>query len=195
MDPRRVRLTPSTTVTGRYGEGALLIQAADPVAVAAAARALPGVTDAVPGDGCVVVRGVRDLDLDDLPPSPTTAREHLLEIVYDGPDLPGLPAAAAALHAAGTYRVAFLGFAPGFAYLDGLHPTLHGPRLPTPRPRVPAGSVGIAGERTCVYPSESPGGWHLVGRVTDPAALFDATRADRPALLAPGDTVRFRGVG
>lgn len=178
-----------------YGDAAVLVtlpDGADPVTVAAAARVLPGVQDAVPGEGCVVVRGVRTLDPAALADVPAPAvREHVLPVTYDGPDLADLPAGAARLHAAATYRVAFLGFAPGFAYLDGLPPELHVPRLATPRARVPAGSVGIAGARCCVYPSASPGGWRLLGRIADPGVLFDAARADRPALLAPGDLVRF----
>lgn len=176
----------------RYGEDAVLLDTDDPVGLAAAARAAAGVTDAVPGEGCVLVRGVTSLDLQALPPSRPEPREHVLAVIYDDADLARLPPGAAELHAAGTYTVAFLGFAPGFAYLDGLDPALGVPRLATPRPRVPAGSVGIAGGRTCVYPRASPGGWLLLGRVTDPAALFNPDRADRPALLAPGDTVRFR---
>ncbi len=86
------------------------------------------------------------------------------------------------------FRVAFCGFAPGFAYLTGLPPELAVPRLPTPRPRVPPGSLGLAGEYAGVYPTASPGGWRLVGR-TD-TWLFDVT-ADPPALLTPGTRVRF----
>ena len=81
------------------------------------------------------------------------------------------------------------GFAPGFAYCTGLPPELAVPRLDRPRARVPAGSVGLAGEYTGVYPSASPGGWRLLGR-TD-AVLWDAA-ATQPALLAPGTRVRFK---
>jgi KipI family sensor histidine kinase inhibitor len=91
-------------------------------------------------------------------------------------------------HAAGEYTVAMIGFAPGFPYLLGMDPALAMPRLATPRPRVPAGSVGIGGAQTGVYPRESPGGWRLLGRT--PLALFDAGR-EMPSLLAPGDRVRF----
>ena len=96
--------------------------------------------------------------------------------------------AVVAAHAAATYTVAFCGFAPGFAYLTGLPAALRLPRRATPRPRVPAGSVAIAGELSAVYPTASPGGWHLLGR-TD-VALFDVDR-DPPALLTPGTIVRF----
>ena len=91
-------------------------------------------------------------------------------------------------HAAGRYRVYMLGFLPGFAYLGGVDAAIAMPRRATPRTTVPAGSVGIAGAQTGVYPCESPGGWRLIGRT--PTAMFDLTRAE-PALLAPGDVVRF----
>lgn len=86
------------------------------------------------------------------------------------------------------YRVAFIGFLAGFPYLLGLPPALSLPRLATPRPRVPAGSVAIAAGQCGIYPRESPGGWRLFGRTA--ASLFDPLR-DVPALLAPGDAVRF----
>lgn len=92
------------------------------------------------------------------------------------------------LHTEPTYRVQFIGFMPGFGYLTGLPPLLATPRLETPRVRVPAGSVGIAGDQTGIYPRESPGGWRLVGRT--PLVLFDARRP-RASLLAAGDRVRF----
>jgi KipI family sensor histidine kinase inhibitor len=92
------------------------------------------------------------------------------------------------LHSAPTYEVAFLGFLPGFPYLEGLDPRLQAPRRATPRPRVPAGSVGIAGAATGIYPLESPGGWHLIGRSALP--LFDPHR-EPAALLQAGDRVRF----
>jgi len=88
-------------------------------------------------------------------------------------------------------RVAMLGFLPGFAYLDGLDPALHLPRRATPRPRVPAGAVAIAGTMAAVYPSASPGGWHLLGRC--PLRLFDPA-ADPPTPLAAGDRLRFERI-
>jgi 5-oxoprolinase (ATP-hydrolysing) subunit B len=113
----------------------------------------------------------------------------------DGPDLHDVaalhdlrPSDVVELHTGATYHVLFLGFAPGFAYLGGLAPGLATPRKATPRPRVPAGSVGIAGEQTGVYPLAMPGGWQLIGR-TD-AVLWDVTRPS-PALLRPDDRVRF----
>ncbi|MBS0576170.1 MAG: 5-oxoprolinase subunit PxpB [Proteobacteria bacterium] len=92
------------------------------------------------------------------------------------------------LHAGGDYTVAMLGFAPGFPYLLGLDPRLHAPRHPTPRARVAAGSVGIGGAQTGIYPFAGPGGWQLIGRT--PLRLFAASR-DSPSLLRPGDRVRF----
>ena len=116
-----------------------------------------------------------------------------------GPDLAFVAARArlsaaevVARHAAGDYRVAMLGFAPGFPYLFGLDRALHVPRRDSPRTRVPAGSVAIGGAQTGIYPRELPGGWHIIGRT--PLALFDAGRA-APALLAPGQRVRFRAIG
>ena len=91
-------------------------------------------------------------------------------------------------HAEAEYRVAFIGFAPGFAYLTGLPSELHATRLSSPRPRVSAGAVGIGGPYTGIYPAAMPGGWRLIGRST--AALFDPA-ADPPARLSPGDRVRF----
>lgn len=93
-----------------------------------------------------------------------------------------------ARHAAAEYIVAMLGFAPGFPYLLGLDPVLAMPRHAQPRTRVAAGSVGIGGAQTGIYPRESPGGWQIIGRT--PLVLFDAARAE-PSLLQPGDRVRF----
>lgn len=97
-------------------------------------------------------------------------------------------AEAVALHSGAAYRVAFLGFSPGFAYLLGLPPALAMPRLPAPRRSVPAGSVAVAGGQAGIYPRATPGGWRLVGRT--PLPLFDAAR-EAPSLLLPGDAVRF----
>lgn len=92
------------------------------------------------------------------------------------------------LHASVDYVVWFLGFQPGFPYLGGLPEKLHTPRRGEPRLQVPAGSVGIGGQQTGIYPLASPGGWQLIGLT--PLALFDAHR-EEPVLLRPGDTVRF----
>lgn len=94
-------------------------------------------------------------------------------------------------HSGGDYFVYFLGFSPGFAYLGGLARQLHVPRLATPRKQVNAGSVGIAGAQTGIYPNNSPGGWQLIGRT--PLRMFDAS-ADPPSRLQPGGRVRFRRI-
>ncbi|MFV0460277.1 MAG: 5-oxoprolinase subunit B family protein [Actinomycetales bacterium] len=119
----------------------------------------------------------------------------VLSVRYDGEDLDevgeltGLGAQGVVNAHTGTrWRVAFGGFAPGFAYLYGGDPRLRVPRRASPRTRVPAGSVGLAGEYSGVYPTSSPGGWQLIGR-TD-AVLWDAQR-DPPALLTPGRWVSF----
>jgi KipI family sensor histidine kinase inhibitor len=112
-----------------------------------------------------------------------------------GPDLDELAVQASLApdevitrHTAGSYRVAMLGFAPGFPYLLGLDRSLHTPRRANPRLRVAAGSVAIGGAQTGIYPRELPGGWSVIGRT--PLVLFE-TLHERPALLAPGDQVRF----
>ncbi len=115
-----------------------------------------------------------------------------------GPDLDEVAALSAlpardvvARHCAAEYRVALLGFAPGFPYLLGLDPALAAPRRADPRLKVPAGSVAIGGRQTGIYPGELPGGWQLIGRT--PLTLFDAAAA-APSLLQPGDRVRFRAI-
>lgn len=142
-----------------------------------------------------------------LPPDETISTEsrgrlHEIGVHYGGehgPDLDALAAHAGLSprevierHAAVEYHVAMLGFAPGFPYLIGLDPRLAMPRLDTPRTRVEAGSVGIGGSQAGVYPRPGPGGWRILGR-TD-ARLFDPARSP-PALLAPGDRVRFVPIG
>ena len=109
-----------------------------------------------------------------------------LEFVADSHGLS--PSEVSRRHARPSYRVYFLGFLPGFAYLGGLPPSLATPRRTTPRAAVPAGSVGIAGAQTGAYPLESPGGWQIIGRT--PLRLFDPNRKP-PALLRAGDRVRF----
>lgn len=121
----------------------------------------------------------------------------VVEVVvrYDGPDLGDIARMTGLdeeevvrAHTGTTWRVAFGGFAPGFAYLVGGDPRLRVPRLDSPRSSVPAGSVGLAGDFSGVYPRSSPGGWRLLGR-TD-VVLWDPDR-DPPAILRPGATVRF----
>ncbi len=136
------------------------------------------------------------------PASETAARTVTIPVAYGGeygPDLDDVarhtgmtPESVIAGHSGGSdYRVAFLGFSPGYAYLLGLPPALATPRLATPRPRVPAGSVAIGGQQTGVYPQATPGGWRLIGRTAVP--LFDVDR-NPAALLRPGDRVVFRPV-
>ncbi|MGQ4661023.1 5-oxoprolinase subunit PxpB [Lysobacter sp. F6437] len=132
----------------------------------------------------------------DLPPA--TGRRVEIPVAYGGEHGPDLAAAADELgispdqlaerHADGDYTVAMIGFAPGFPYLFGLDPALALPRLATPRVHVPAGSVGVAGGQTGIYPRESPGGWRLLGRT--PLRLFDPG-SEPPGVLQPGDRVRF----
>ena len=118
-----------------------------------------------------------------------------IPVHYNGEDLAEVaqilgitPAEVVQRHSGSEYTVAFTGFAPGFAYLSGGHPSLNVPRRSTPRTRLPAGSVGLAGTFSGVYPQASPGGWQIIG--TTPVAMWDITR-DQPALLQPGYRVRF----
>ncbi|WP_296662911.1 5-oxoprolinase subunit PxpB [Paraburkholderia sp.] len=179
-------------------------------AVAALARAWAPVREVVPGmnnltitfdplaaDTAALARALEtawcDADI-----APRAGRDIEIPVAYggdNGPDLKtvahytGLNAAeVAARHAAGIYTVFFLGFQPGFAYLGGLDAALHTPRRREPRLAVPAGSVGIGGEQTGIYPAKSPGGWQLIGRTA--LTLFDPAR-NPPTLLLPGDRVHF----
>jgi 5-oxoprolinase (ATP-hydrolysing) subunit B len=195
-----VRLIP-------YGTQALLAEyptLSDVVAAAAAVRAadFAGIDEVVPGARTVLVQftghepsGLREI----------LTAEHeqvqvdgqLIEVParYDGPDLVEVAQRSAmsveeviSLHSGTEFVAAFCGFAPGFAYLSGLPAALHLPRRPSPRPLVPAGSLAMASEFTAVYPTASPGGWHLLGTVTIP--MFDLGR-DPAALISPGARVRF----
>ncbi|MET8758105.1 5-oxoprolinase subunit PxpB [Lentzea sp. NPDC004782] len=188
----------------RCGTDALLVEVdslTEVAAVRAVLQGLDGVEELVPAARTVLVKGalaqVRDVlatvDLTHVPE--TRSREVTIPVTYDGPDLDLVaetanvsPEEVVRLHTGATYEVAFCGFAPGFGYLTGLPPSLQQPRLDSPRTKVPAGSVGIAGEFTAAYPRATPGGWRLIGR-TD-ITLFDP-KAETPALLQPGDRVRF----
>lgn len=213
----RTTTAASPRVTA-YGTDAVLVELPDLRAVRALdarLRVAPpaGVVDVVPAARTVLVRGdartraawaalvavaaARAAE-DDAPAAP--ARTVEIPVVYDGEDLEEVARLTGtgvdevvARHLAGGaegYRVAFGGFMPGFAYLVGLDPRLHVPRLDSPRTRVPAGSVAVAGEFTAVYPAATPGGWRILGRTG--VALFDVGRgATGAALLAPGDVVRF----
>jgi KipI family sensor histidine kinase inhibitor len=191
------------------GPAAWLIDDVDePAAWAAALQAirLEGVHEIVPAERTVLVvcdRAVANTigtRLDEVTAAGRApAGQHAsvtIDVVYDGVDL-AFVAETTGLdvdevierHVNGTYSVAFCGFSPGFAYLTGLDPVLQLDRRATPRRRVPAGSVAIAAAYTSVYPSPSPGGWHLLGRTN--AELWDTDRPE-PALLVPGAAVRFR---
>ena len=135
----------------------------------------------------------------DEPTQPPADRLVEVPVHYDGADLADVAALTGlsvgevvAAHTGRPWRVGFAGFAPGFAYLVDGDPRLRVPRRGTPRPRVPAGAVGLAAEFSGVYPRPSPGGWQLLGR-TD-VALWDLDR-DPPALLRPGLWVRFTDAG
>jgi len=195
-------MTPSVR---RVGDRAALIELPGNDAAVRVARALAGrsdLEDVVPGHRTVLVTwppgGSRPGDLDSIGDAAAVAepgRELEIPVVYDGPDLGEVgqltgvsPEEVVERHVAAHYTVGFLGFAPGFAYLLGGDEQLHVPRLPRPRERVPAGSVAIAGPYSGIYPRESPGGWRLLGRTS--VTLFDPAR-NPPALMAPGDRVRF----
>ena len=181
-----------------------------------ALETLPGLRATIPAFNRLLVEGSPGLwDPDDVrarleagaraalegePETPST-RTVTLPVCYDrdlAPDLEGVAeiagltaAEVAGLHCGTSYLVLATGFAPGFAYLGDLDAGIEAPRLPTPRTRVPQGSVGIADRRTGVYPAEGPGGWRLVGRV--PSGLF-ADAAERIARFTPGGSVRFRPI-
>ncbi len=193
------------------GDAAVLVEVAglsEVLALAAALReaALPGVLDVVPAARTVLLTTVPGTDLSalrrivlDLPveagSGPSTGETVEIPVTYDGPDLDevgrltGLGTdGVVEAHAGTPWRVGFGGFAPGFAYLAGGDERLHVGRRDEPRTTVPAGSVGLAGEFSGIYPRASPGGWQLIGR-TD-AVLWDEAR-EPPALLQPGAEVRF----
>jgi KipI family sensor histidine kinase inhibitor len=204
-------------MTSRFlpsGREALLVEVDDldeALALYAALRAadLPGVTDLVPAARTVLIR------LDPVVTSPSAVREAVtglrvdrghrpdlgtvtIPTRYDGPDLAevarhtGLTEAEVVdRHTASAWTVAFIGFAPGFGYLTGGDPRLAVPRRESPRTRIPAGSVALAGEYSGVYPNDSPGGWQLIGSTT--LRMWDPDRPE-PALLVPGVRVRFQAV-
>ncbi|OBJ13360.1 5-oxoprolinase subunit B family protein [Mycobacterium colombiense] len=199
-----------------YGDRALMVQCGSTAEVLAwadalRAAAIPGVVDVVPAARTVLVKldGPRHqgvirhrLRKMNVAVTPDTGSERhadvVIDVVYDGPDLAevaghtGLTIAAVIdAHTSTLWRVGFSGFAPGFAYLVDGDPRLRVPRRPEPRTSVPAGSVGLAGDFSAVYPRQSPGGWQLIGR-TD-AVLWDLQRPN-PALLTQGMWVQFRAV-
>jgi KipI family sensor histidine kinase inhibitor len=176
--------------------------------VALTARDFPEIEDIIPADGSLLLvlrRGAQaSADLWMELAAPRTAKRvergtlHKIAVEYGGdagPDLAplaelaGLDAATyIRIHAGVEYTVAFLGFQPGFPYLRGLPRVLHAPRRTSPRTGVAAGSVAIGGPYTGIYPASGPGGWQVIGRTATP--LFEPER-EAPALLMPGDRVRF----
>lgn len=195
ISERGLRVTTGETTLARYE---LLIS-----------KNLSEVEDIIPSDGSLLLilgraAGVsaelRAALAEPLEGGRSVARGKLHEVVVDyggvaGPDLPALARQAGMSeatyieqHAAASYTVAFLGFQPGFPYLRGLPEVLQTVRRATPRPRVASGSVAIGGAYAGIYPADGPGGWHVIGRTA--AVLFDPQR-DAPALLMPGDQVRF----
>lgn len=198
VEDRDVHLHP-------VGRDAVLVEVAstdDAVSLAAWARDRRLARDVVPGAETVLLDGPADRDglaaalARWQPAAAEPGPEVEVPVDYDGADLGFLAehwgcdvAEVVRRHTAESYVAAFCGFAPGFAYLAGLpeeRPEV--PRLATPRTRVPAGSVALAGRWCGVYPVELPGGWRLLGRTDVP--LWDPGR-DQPALLAPGTRVRF----
>jgi KipI family sensor histidine kinase inhibitor len=197
-----------TWAARRVGDRGALIELADSPAAVRVAGALSGraeFVEVVPGHRTVLVTWAGEdppQDLDDLVEStlaadspPESGRRIEIPVVYDGADLDEVAQLVqlsreevVERHADADYVAAFIGFAPGFAYLIGGDARLHVPRRPHPRERVPAGSVAIAGPYSGVYPRDTPGGWRLLGRTT--VTLFDPMR-DRPALISTGDLVRF----
>ena len=195
-----------------FGEAALLVEVDSPrlarsLAASLATDSPSGVRAAIGGLRSVLV----ELDPDgplpgDVEPAlaerrasvvaaPADGALHTIEVVYDGPDLEDVaarvgltPGKVADLHASVELEVLFCGFAPGFAYLGDLPEALHVERLATPRTRTPRGSVAIAGSMSGIYPADLPGGWPVIGHTS--VALFDPRR-EPPALLQPGDRVRF----
>lgn len=154
--------------------------------------------DALSTDAATIMNTLRALTANAAAPPSRPSITHTIPVWYGGaagPDLKDVagrsgltPEEAGELHASVTYRVFMLGFSPGFPYLGTVPAPLATPRLPIPRKHVAAGSVGIAGTQTGIYPQASPGGWRIIGRT--PVVLFDLQRP-KPFLLTPGDHVRF----
>jgi KipI family sensor histidine kinase inhibitor len=179
------------------------------IARAVRQRAMPGVRDVVPTfrsvavffdplatDVAAVAAALHEEA--GAAPSQSPGRTIEVPVIYGGdagPDLADVAAFAGCSpeevidrHASRAYRVFMLGFLPGFAYMASVDETIAAPRQAVPRVRVPAGSVGIAGRQTGIYPRDSPGGWQIIGRTA--MTLFDPNHTP-PALFAPGDQVRF----
>ncbi len=205
-----------------YGDQALLLELGTTAEVLAWADAirnadLPGALDIVPAARTVLIKlagpryqaptrqrlGRLRTEVDpqaELTP-PAEGADLTLDVVYDGPDLDEVARLTGlsrdeviATHTGRLWRVGFGGFAPGFAYLVGGDPRLEVPRRPEPRTKVPAGSVGLAGEFSGVYPRESPGGWQLIGRTSEHQAVLWDIKRENPALLTAGMWIQFRAV-
>ena len=185
------------------GDRGLLIDAPDNATAVRLARSLHAarqdLADVVVGHTTVLVTWAEEVaDLGELVVAPDpepVGRLVEIPVRYDGPDLEDVarltglsPEEVVARHTGAEHVAAFLGFQPGFAYLIGGDELLQVPRREVPRTVVPGGTVAIAGEYSGVYPRDSPGGWRLLGSTT--AVMFDPAR-EPPALLAPGDRVRF----
>ncbi|EAB2687507.1 5-oxoprolinase subunit PxpB [Salmonella enterica] len=185
------------------GETAVVLELEPPITLASQKRIwrltqrlvdMPNVVEAIPGMNniTVILREPQTLALE------PDSRSVEIPVIYGGAGGPDLAAVArhsglsekqvVELHASVEYVVWFLGFQPGFPYLGNLPEPLHMPRRAEPRLQVPAGSVGIGGAQTGIYPLSTPGGWQLIGLT--PLKLFDPMR-EPPVLLRPGDSVRF----
>lgn len=178
------------------------------------ASPVPGIIETVPTYGSLVVYyrpdllswsaicGILRQRLQHMAQTPPAAGETVeIPVLYGGEGGPDLSFVAqhaglteeevVRIHSQGNYRIYMLGFSPGFPYLGGMDRRIAAPRLETPRVRIPAGSVGIAGEQTGIYPLASPGGWRLIGRT--PLRLYDPRRP-QPILLRAGYGLRFRPI-
>lgn len=186
----------------RFGDAAIEVVADDAAharRIAHALLSIEGVYDAIVGWDRVVAYTDRDIDVSGLvlPADDDVERAlHVVRAAYDGPDLREVAEASSlsvdeviARHSAVTYVVEVIGFLPGFAYLGGVDPAIARPRRSSPRARVDALSIGIAGDKTAIYSLASPGGWNLIARAID-FAPFDPGRSP-PSRFAVGDRVRF----
>lgn len=215
--PFELTILPLTesAILVRMGDGEAIdpaiVDAVGALALAIDRAAISGVTDVVPAyatilveldaertDGATVEEVIRRLAVGNLAGPDEERRVVIIPVAYGGEYGPDLEETATTLaltseevvrlHTGAKYQVACLGFSPGWAYLMGLPSALTIPRRKEPRTRIPAGSVAIGGAQTGVYPSETPGGWHLLGRT--PLRMFDPHRSE-PSLLRTGDYVRF----
>lgn len=190
------------------GDQALLITTDQPIeyAIALQAQQIAGIVDIVPAIDTVLITidpriasirqiatQIKHLAFEETQSS--QPRTITIPVNYDGIDLMDVAQRCGLsvehvieLHSSATYRVAMIGFLPGFPYLDGLPEALHIPRRAEPRANVAAGSVAIAGSQTGIYPQSSPGGWHILGRTN--AILFNPD-CDPPTLLQAGDVIKF----